>query len=186
MVAVSPVDASFLLTSIHERGLFVSGDGGVSWRQISSGLESNGSHHRVVFDPTNARIAYTTDTFSGVYRSTDAGLTWLQINTGLDMRAATGLAVSADGQHVYVGTNGAGVYRLDLNGQPPVPVSQPEVAETEPPAPSTPAVPGTVTPSAAPAGASGRSAANWLYLGLGVAALVLIALAFVLGRRSRS
>jgi len=186
MVAVSPVDASFLLTSIHERGLFVSRDGGVSWRQISSGLESNGSHHRVVFDPTNARIAYTTDTFSGVYRSTDAGLTWLQINTGLDMRAATALGVSADGQHVYVGTNGAGVYRLDLNGQPPVPVSQPDVAETEPPAPSTPAVPGTVTPSAAPAGASGRSAANWLYLGLGVAALVLIALAFVLGRRSRS
>lgn len=118
-IAVSPIDSLFLLTSIHERGFFISHDGGVSWQQISSGLEPNGSHHKVVFDPSNPHIIYTTDTFSGVYRSIDGGLTWLQINGGLDSRAVTGLAISADGQHLYVGTNGAGVYRLDVNGVPP-------------------------------------------------------------------
>jgi len=180
MVAVSPVDASFLLTSIHERGFYASDDGGDSWRQVTSGLESNGSHHRVVFDPTDAQIAYTTDTFSGVYRSTDGGQTWLQINAGLDMRAVTGLGISADGQHIYVGTNGAGVYRMDLNGQPPAGVSQ-AAAATEAPA----AAPTTAAQAQAPVTQppeAGRAGIG-LYVGVGAGLAALAVVGLVLARR---
>jgi photosystem II stability/assembly factor-like uncharacterized protein len=123
MIAVSPADSQLLMTSIHERGFFVSHDGGESWQQVTAGLEPNGSHHKVVFDPVNPHVVYTTDTFSGIYQSSDGGLTWRQINDGLDSRAVTGLAISSDGRTVYAGTNGAGVYRLDvhLDGTPSSP-----------------------------------------------------------------
>ncbi len=117
-VAVSPVNSSFILTSIHEGGFYTSADGGVSWQQVTAGLEPNGSHHRIVFDPSNPQIVYTTDLFSGLYRSMDGGLTWMKLNPGYEI-PVTGLAVSADGQHIYIGTSGSGVYRLDLNGVPP-------------------------------------------------------------------
>jgi photosystem II stability/assembly factor-like uncharacterized protein len=119
-VAVSPVDSSFILASVCERGFYTSSDGGKTWQQVSAGLQPTGSHYRIVFDPTNSQIVYTTDMTSGVYRSTDGGKTWQQINNGLTSRSATALVISADGQHVYVATNGAGVFRLDVNGVSPI------------------------------------------------------------------
>jgi photosystem II stability/assembly factor-like uncharacterized protein len=73
----------------------------------------------MVFDPTNPQVVYASDYRSGMYRSTDGGHTWALINQGLHNRAVLGLSVSADGQHLYVATDGEGVYRLDLTGVPP-------------------------------------------------------------------
>jgi hypothetical protein len=53
-----------------------------------------------------------------MYLSEDGGARWVQINNGLRMRAVRGLAISADGKHVYAGTNGEGVFRLDVGGEP--------------------------------------------------------------------
>ncbi len=44
---------------------------------------------------------------------------WKALNTGLGMRAVNALAISSDGLHLYAATEGGGVYRLDLDGQPP-------------------------------------------------------------------
>jgi len=181
MVAVSPVDSAVLLTSVHELGFFQSQDRGASWEHITAGLEPNGSHHKAVFDPTNAQVIYTSDTFSGMYRSADGGRSWVQINDGLDMRAVTGLGISSDGQHVYVGTNGAGVYRLDVNGQPPA--AAPEAVAPEPPAPTAASAAADVTPPTTQSAIAGNR------VGL-VAALVAGGLLLTLGivlvrRRSR-
>jgi len=181
MVAVSPIDSATLLTSFHELGFYISHDSGATWDQVTAGLEANGSHHKAVFDPTNPQLIYTSDAFSGVYRSADGGLTWEQINRGLDMRAATGLGISSDGQHLYVGTNGAGVYRLDLNGQPPVPLTRPAHAATEPPATASPAPVPTEGPAAAPSGGIGGGVG--LYVGLGAGLTVLVVAAYLLARR---
>ena len=81
-----------------------------------AGLEPNGSMHDIVFDPTNPSVVYASDIYSGVYRSTDSGEIWTKINSGLQSRATRGLTISADGQHLYVGTNEDGVLRLDLSG----------------------------------------------------------------------
>lgn len=122
-VAVSPDDPQHVLVGVEGIGIYVSTDGGGTWQSGVGGLEANCSLHEIVFDPTNTQIVYTSDYLSGVYRSTDGGLTWTQINHGLRVRSAMGLSISADGQHLYVATNGEGVYRLDLGGQPPQPVS---------------------------------------------------------------
>ncbi len=127
-VGVSPADPKRLLAGIPGQGLFLSEDGGLTWRQSSAGLEPNGSHRDVIFDPTSPMIVFTSDLLSGVYRSEDGGKTWVKLREGLTHRAATSLSISSDGLHLYTGTSGGGVFRLDLNGIPP----QPVVAATSP------------------------------------------------------
>ncbi|NOR33649.1 MAG: hypothetical protein GQ579_03090 [Bacteroidales bacterium] len=118
-VGISPKNPDMLFAGIELIGFYLSQDGGVSWQQVSAGLEPNGSHRDLVFDPTNPQIVYLADLLSGVYRSTDEGISWEKINNGLSTRAVTSLSISSDGQHLYAGTNGEGVFRLDLNGTPP-------------------------------------------------------------------
>ena len=113
-VAINPVEPRNVLAGVDGYGIYVSQDSGDTWRSGYAGLEPNGSLHDIAFDPSNPNIVYASDHSSGVYRSADGGFTWIRINNGLRNRAVTGLAVSADGQHVYVGTHGSGVYRLNL------------------------------------------------------------------------
>ncbi len=73
----------------------------------------------ILFDPQDPDIVYLADFNSGVYRSENGGNSWKAINKGLRMKSVATLAISADGEHLYAGTDGDGVYRLDLNGSPP-------------------------------------------------------------------
>jgi photosystem II stability/assembly factor-like uncharacterized protein len=116
---ISPKNPDMLFAGVEQIGFYRSRDGGISWRQVSGGLEPNGSHRDLVFDPSNPQIVYLADLMSGVYRSTDGGMSWEKINNGLSTRAVTSLSISSDGQHLYAGTNGEGVFRLDLNGTSP-------------------------------------------------------------------
>jgi hypothetical protein len=74
----------------------------------------------ILFDPANPEIVYLSDLLSGVYRSTDVGNTWTYISNELSNHSTTGLGISSDGNHLYVATSGEGVFRLDINGEPPV------------------------------------------------------------------
>ncbi len=118
-VAIHPTDNQKVLAGVEGLGVYASSDGGANWQPAYAGLEPNGTIHDIIFDPVDGQIAYCTDRNSGAYRSTDGGHTWLRINSGLHMRSAMGLAISADGNHVYVATDGEGVFRLDVDGQAP-------------------------------------------------------------------
>ena len=119
-IAVDPADSKKLIAGVPFQGLYLSSDGGSTWRQVSAGLEPNGNHRDIVFDTTHQGVVYAGDISSGVYRSDDGGETWLKLSEGLTSRAATGLSLSADGNHLYAATSGSGVFRLDLNGKPPI------------------------------------------------------------------
>jgi acetyl esterase/lipase/photosystem II stability/assembly factor-like uncharacterized protein len=121
VVAIDPTNTQHMLAGVEGLGTYASFDGGTTWDPSYAGLEANGSLHDIVFDPLDPQIVYTSDALSGVYRSTNGGQNWTKINSGLSNRAATGLAITGDGAHVYAATNGEGVFRLDLNGEPPVP-----------------------------------------------------------------
>ena len=88
-------------------------------------------------------------------------MTWVRINDGLRMRTATGLAIARDGRHVYVGTDGEGVFRLDLDGSPPVALASQAPGPTEAPGTvvTSPGAPGTADPTASAPG-PGSSAAS--------------------------
>ncbi len=176
-VAVNPDDPQHVLAGIEGVGVYVSADGGTTWQEGVAGLESNSSLHDIVFDPTDPRIVYLSDYLSGVYRSTDGGLTWVKLNSGLRNRAAMGLAISADGRHLYLATDGEGVYRLDLKGRPPQ--SAPGVTPAIPPTPTSVAAAPTATPAPEPEPPAGRGICG------GVAALPLALAGLVWGRRRR-
>jgi photosystem II stability/assembly factor-like uncharacterized protein len=122
-IGINPHDPNTLIAGLPGQGLYLSQDGGTQWHLISAGLEPNGDHRDIVFDPLNIGVVYTSDIASGIYRSDDGGQTWLKISQGLTTRAATGLSLSTDGNHLYTATSGGGVFRLDLTGKPPVSTS---------------------------------------------------------------
>ena len=77
----------------------------------------------IVVDPSNSQIVYASDLMFGIYRSDDGATSWVRINDGLSMREVSSLAISDDGEILYAGTQGGGVFRLPLKNYPPEIVS---------------------------------------------------------------
>jgi photosystem II stability/assembly factor-like uncharacterized protein len=128
-VAVSPDQPDWVYVGLNRQGLYRSTDGGTSWVQASPGLNPESQISSIIFDPTNAQVIYAADRSGGVFRSTDSGQRWQAINQGLLTRAVNALSISSDGLHLYAATEGGGVFRLDLNGQPPVSSGTPLIFE---------------------------------------------------------
>ncbi len=145
-VAIDPADSKVIYAGLWQAGLYRSADGGATWRLSAAGLNPEASISDIVSDPADPKVLYAADLHSGVYRSADGGATWQAANAGLRMRAVNALSISADGQHLYAATEGEGVFRMDLNGQPP-------------PAAPTPAAPAISTATPAPPTAAPVAAA---------------------------
>ncbi|MFQ6100361.1 MAG: YCF48-related protein [Anaerolineae bacterium] len=137
-VAVHPTEPGVVLTGLAHAGLYRSTDGGATWQPSSAGMNPEAMLSDVIFNPTDPQVMFAADRFSGVYRSADGGATWTPVNTGLRTRAVNALGISPDGQHLYAATEGEGVYRLDLSGEPPESGPAPT---PEPPAEATPVTP---------------------------------------------
>jgi photosystem II stability/assembly factor-like uncharacterized protein len=125
-VAVDPADSSHVFVGLKAAGLYVSFDGGSHWQSVPVGLPAEADVSSIVYSPVDTSVIYVGDLRSGVYRSDDDGLTWVDISYGLRTRAVNALTLSADGQVLYAGTEGEGVYRLveapivDVRDTPPV------------------------------------------------------------------
>ena len=118
-VRVHPTDPSILFLGTEYAGVFTSREGGQNWTPVVEGIQPGGITTDIVFDPSNPQVLYLSDLSSGVYRSMNGGKTWFILNSGLLNRSVNKLAVSTDGNHLYAAIEGMGVYRMDLNGQPP-------------------------------------------------------------------
>jgi len=130
-VAIHPEHEGVVFAGIPFGGVYRSEDGGETWMHRSVGLNPEAYISDLIFDPTNPEILYVSDMLSGVYRSNDGGDTWRPFSENLRMKSVERLAISRDGAHLYAATSGEGVYRLDLNGQPPEEAPVPEREEGE-------------------------------------------------------
>jgi photosystem II stability/assembly factor-like uncharacterized protein len=142
-VAINPAQQDNILAGFNRRAIFLSTDGGLTWASSALGMNPEAHISSIVFDPASAgEVVYAADSFSGVYRSSDGGKTWAAINNGLLTRSVNALAISADGLHLYAGTEGGGTYRMDMNNQPPPSGAQPTlVPAAQPTATPKPASP---------------------------------------------
>ncbi|MFC1761803.1 WD40/YVTN/BNR-like repeat-containing protein [Planctomycetota bacterium] len=123
-LAIEPMATGNLYAGFYRGGVMVSTDGGTTWTISSAGLNPETTVRAIEIDTAHPGVMYAATHDSGVYVSTDSGATWQAINNGLINRAGVDLALSSNGQHVYLATHGGGAYRLDLNSQPPVAISE--------------------------------------------------------------
>jgi photosystem II stability/assembly factor-like uncharacterized protein len=131
-VDIHPSQPETLFVGMEFGGLYRSDDGGVSWVTVPAGIPPEGTVTSVVFDPADPNTLFISLIGSGVSYSGDGGGTWTVINNGLRTRAVNELALSSDGLHLYAATEGEGVFRLDLNSQPPEGVIEEIVVVPEP------------------------------------------------------
>jgi photosystem II stability/assembly factor-like uncharacterized protein len=132
---VSPDNADLLYAGAGPGGIFISTDGGQSWKASSAGMPPEANIVDLIMDPTNTDVLYAATRDSGVYLSQDGGATWVVFNQGLSMREMRDLTISADGSVVYAATVGAGVFRMgtpEVGVRPAPPtVSEPETTSPE-------------------------------------------------------
>lgn len=122
-IALHPTDPQTVFTGLSFGGLYRSLDGGESWQILSAGLNPEALITSIAIDPAHPEVIYIADMVTGVHRSLDGGETWQAFNQGLKMRSVFQLAVSENGETLYAGTDGGGIYRRDLTGSPPAAVT---------------------------------------------------------------
>jgi photosystem II stability/assembly factor-like uncharacterized protein len=93
-------------------GFHYSTDGGSTWINSSSGLDSR-RLNVIAIAPDGSLIVGTVD--AGISRSTDKGLTWTTSNTGVSHPTVQAIVVTSQGT-VFMGGRG-GIYRSLDNGQ---------------------------------------------------------------------
>lgn len=113
-IAVDPQDSDNVYLGF-DAGFYKSSDGGRTWQQSAAGLSPEVNAQALAIDPMNPERIFLGDRRSGVFASTDAGRTWRLINDGLRNRAVQVLEISADGHMLYAGTQGEGIYRLEIS-----------------------------------------------------------------------
>ena len=111
-LAVDPTRPDVLYAGTASRGVFKSSDGGATWAPSTFGMNDKEEIKALVVNPTRPDLVYAGSYLSGIYISTNAGSSWTLSNNGLRNRSIRALTISADGNVVYAGTHGEGVYRL--------------------------------------------------------------------------
>jgi photosystem II stability/assembly factor-like uncharacterized protein len=129
-VAIDPNDSNHVFVGLDDAGFHETINGGILWSPVPAGLPAESDVTDIAYCPTDGNLIYISDQRSGVYRSVDNGDTWIKVNNGLRMRAVNALAFSGDGQTLYAGTEGEGVYRLDGAGPVTAVKDQPSIALT--------------------------------------------------------
>lgn len=112
-LAIHPNDSKTIYVGTVLSGLYKTTDGGDNWNLVTAGLPAEMDVTCVIIDPANPSVQFVGGLFDGVYRTLDGGDFWQQINNDLLTRAIKKLAISANGQILYAGTYGEGVFRLN-------------------------------------------------------------------------
>jgi len=106
-VNVVAISGSRLYAGTDGNGVFVSSNFGSSW-------VSNGPANAFVRSMTvSATDVFAGSPNGGVFLSTDEGSSWKSVNTGLTDANIT--AIGANGEYLFVGTDGNGVWRRPLS-----------------------------------------------------------------------
>ena len=113
-IAIDPNFPETIYAGVENGGVYKSTDGGNTWKFSILGMYNNSDIKSIIIDPSNTDIVYAADLRSGVYQSLDKGEMWQLINDGIDFKAVQNLAISSDGDVLYTGTMGGGVYRMAL------------------------------------------------------------------------
>jgi photosystem II stability/assembly factor-like uncharacterized protein len=124
-VELDPFQPSTVYAAATPGGIYRSDDEGVTWIQAAAGMDPNEPVHVILPDPFRPGVLYASSSVSGVFVTTNRGDSWTQMSDGLFITNISGLSISGDGRHLYAGSLGGGVFRMDFYGDPPQVPDQP-------------------------------------------------------------
>jgi photosystem II stability/assembly factor-like uncharacterized protein len=106
-----PVNSSKILAGTEDAGVFVSDDGGKSWRASNAGLGLV-TVYSIACDPSGASTIYLGTHGKGVFRSTDGGMSWRNASDGLTNPVVHAIVVlPSRPSTVFAGTLNGGLFR---------------------------------------------------------------------------
>jgi uncharacterized protein (TIGR03437 family) len=143
-----------LLAASGFEGVFRTVNDAQSWTAANNGLPA-GFAHQTKDIISVGNVIYLA-TYDGVYQSTDVGLSWQPAKSGLSGLGLKVNSIIPFNGYLYIGTEGAGVYRALLGQQPnptptPTPTQSPNPTPTQSPTP-TPTQSPNPTPTPTPNG----------------------------------
>jgi len=99
-------------------GIYVSSNGGETWRQANDALSQDANVTDLSVDPQDPQVVYAATANHGLLKSIDGGESWTAINQGLpDAVAALSVELHpSDARVVYAGFERAGLYRSTTAG----------------------------------------------------------------------
>lgn len=82
-LASAPSDPRSIYAGTSHRGVYVSGDGGISWKGAGGDLGGRASVAGIVVDPRDERNVFARVLYERIYKSTDGGDNWHTVWTGM-------------------------------------------------------------------------------------------------------
>ena len=102
----------------YSGAIYKSIDGGASWEETLWRTEAINTSKRdhahaidIAINPIDTKIIAVADWNSGVLLSQDGGESWQRTNQGLDTGVVQVLTFSPNGQFLFAGTEGHGIFR---------------------------------------------------------------------------
>lgn len=119
ITSLLPSSDNILYSGIAGHGIFVSEDGGRSWKEANNGIGNIGVDVTVLISSGTTLYAGTLQ--GEVFRLENEGKTWLSVSQGLPGSSIRTLMVW--GNTLYVGTYGKGAYRSEDKGNSWTPIN---------------------------------------------------------------
>ncbi len=112
-VRINPLDSRVVFAGTTMDGLYASLDRGNNWAHRQAGLQASNATSLVV-SPDDPNSYYASTEGAGVKHSPDQGASWVDFSQNLGSRAIHALVAQAGSHKLFALTDGAGLYRCDL------------------------------------------------------------------------
>jgi photosystem II stability/assembly factor-like uncharacterized protein len=110
-----PIRPNILYLVSKRNRIFISQDGGGSWREIHTNLPEL-YWLEIIIDPVNTSTMYAFTYWDGIFQSRDGGRNWKPFNTGLRSMNITFITFDPQDHLILYAGTGSGLYTMHLSG----------------------------------------------------------------------